>query len=226
MAIDIVEKNDAVDLVTGAHHHNYYTPDDFFRIDGETGAIYLHDGQRAARIDEAFINGLHLGAAEEAGDAGGLLMYRCGYRWGIEDMKRFNDRMRQEFGGGKRDIWQMNTRFVLETWWWPLTITGFGGWSLDFSFRERDITVVEICNSAVAQSIDMTGKPVCHLYAGLLAGVFSFFERKERQAIEIQCYAMGNDTCKFLIGNQEQVNAVDFRVKKGSPAAEIIASFE
>ena len=207
-------------------YHNYYHPDEFFRFDEDQGAIYLHDGQRAARVSEAFINGLHLGAEGEVGDAGSLLMYRCGHMWAIEDMKRFNDRMRKEFGGGKKDIWQMNMQFVFETWWWPLTIQGFGGWSLDLSFRKKNITMVEIRNSAVAQSMAMAGKPVCHLYAGLFAGVFSFFDRTDRESIEVQCYAMGNDVCKFLIGDQKQVNAADFWRKEGATAADILANFE
>ena len=207
-------------------YHNYYHPEEFFSRDQAQGAIYLRDGQRAAQVNESFINGLHLGLEEEVGDASGLMMYRCGYKWGIEDMKRFNDRMRHEFGGGKLDIWQMNTRFVFETWWWPLTVEGFGGWSLDLTFKEKDITVVEIRNSAVAQSIEMANKPVCHLYAGLFAGVFSFFDRSERESIEIQCYAMGNDRCKFLVGDQKKVNAAEFWLNEGAIASDIVANFE
>jgi len=78
------------------------------------------------------------------------------------------------YGGGKRDIWQMHTRFVFECWWWPLTIMGFGAWSLDLSFLDKGLTVIEIRNSAVARSMKLLGKPVCHLYAGMFAGVSAF----------------------------------------------------
>lgn len=209
-----------------AGYHNYYVPDEFFRRDPEQGAIYLRDGQRAAAVDESFINGLHLGAEEEVGSASSLLMYRCGQQWAQQDMRRFNDRMRHEFGGGKTDIWRMNPRFVLETWWWPLTIEGYGAWRLDLTYRDKDITLVEIRNSAVAQSMAMVGKPVCHLYAGLFAGAFSFYDKTERECIELQCYAMGNDCCKFLIGDGKQVNAVEFWRQEGATASEILANFE
>jgi hypothetical protein len=36
---------------------------------------------------------------------------------------------------------------------------------------------VELRNSAVAQSMALAGKPVCHLYAGLFAGAFSFYDK-------------------------------------------------
>jgi uncharacterized protein len=207
-------------------YHNYYHPDEFFRQDEQCGAIYLRDGQRAAKVTESFINGLHLGIEEEVGNVSALLMYKCGQEWGQQDMKRFNNRMRQEFGGGKLDIWQMNKRFVFECWWWPLTVEGFGGWSLDMSFVKRGLTVVELRNSAVAHAMKIVGKPVCHLYAGLFAGVFSVYEREERQSIEVQCYSMGNDVCKFIIGDQKHVNAADFWRQQGATAGEILANFD
>ncbi|MGZ8218412.1 V4R domain-containing protein [Methylomagnum sp.] len=209
-----------------AGYHNYYVPEEFFRRDSERGAIHLRDGQRTAAVDESFINGLHLGVEEEVGSASSLLMYRCGQRWAQQDMKRFSDRMRHEFGGDKRDIWTMNLRFVLETWWWPLTVEGYGAWRLDMTYRAKDITIVEIRNSAVAQSMAQVGKPVCHLYAGLFAGAFSFYDKTERECIELQCYAMGNDVCKFMIAAEKQINAVEFWRQEGATASEILTNFD
>jgi len=207
-------------------YHNYYMPDEYFRKDGDEGSIYLRDGQRASEVSEDFIVGLHAGLEEDVGDASNLIMYKCGIDWGLQDMKRFNNRMRHEFGGGKLDVWQMNKRFVFESWWWPLTVQGWGGWTLDLSFESRDMTFVEIRNSAVARSMEQVGKPVCHLYAGMFAGVFSYFEREERQSIEVQCYSMGNDRCKFMIGKEKQVNAAEFWRQEGANAEEIRNKFE
>lgn len=204
-------------------YHNYYVADEFFRSERDSGNIYLRDGQRAAKVNESFISGMHLGIEEEVGGAAsGLLMYKCGHAWGIEDMKRFSARMRQEFGGGKKEIWQMNPKFVWECWWWPLTIQGFGAWRLDIQFKEKDFKLVEIRNSAVAQSMKLVGKPVCHLYAGLFSGAFSFFYKTDLQSIEVQCYSMGNDVCKFLVGDEKRVNAAEFWRKEGASATEII----
>ncbi len=202
-------------------YHNYYVADEFFRPEEEEGAIYLRDGQRAARVTEDFVAGLHSGLEEDVGDASNLIMYKCGIEWGLQDMKRFNNRMRHEFGGGKLDIWQMNRRFIFETWWWPLTVQGWGAWTLDLSFEKRGITFVEIRNSAVAQSMQQVGKPVCHLYAGMFAGVMSYFDRTDRQSIEVQCYSMGNDCCKFMVGPEKQVNAAEFWRQEGASAEDV-----
>jgi predicted hydrocarbon binding protein len=203
-------------------YHNYFVPDEYFREDTEDGILRLRDGQRAARVSEDFIAGLHHGLDEEVGAASGLIMYQCGVNWARHDMKRFNERMRHEFGGGKLDIWQMNRKFVLESWWWPLTITGWGSWTVDLSNAGRGLTLIEVRNSAVAQSMKQIGKPVCNAYAGLFAGAMSFLDRTERSSIEVQCYAMGNDVCKFLVGDEKEVNAAEFWRTEGASGDEIL----
>jgi hypothetical protein len=214
----------AINVADGGikNYHNYFTPEDFATRDPRTRAIRLRDGQRGVYVSEDFLASLHLGLHEEVGDAANVVMYKCGYEWGVNDMKRFADRMRQEFGGGKLDIWGMNRKFVLESWWWPLTAEGWGGWTIDFSFEKQGMTFVTIQNSAVAKAMEQVGKPVCYMYAGLFAGIFSVYDREERGGIEVQCYSMGNDACKFLIGAQQRINAAEFWRREGAGAQEIL----
>jgi predicted hydrocarbon binding protein len=202
--------------------HNHYLPDEYIQRDVDAGSIRLGGDRRAAQVSESFVTGLHAGVEAEVGESAGFLMYRSGFEWGTRNIARFNERMRRSYGGGKRDIWQMNPKFVFENWWWPMTLSGFGGWSLDLKFDRKNIVVVEIRNSAVAQSMERAGKPVCHMYAGLFAGAFSYFDRRERSSIELQCYAMGSDHCKFLVGDATDVNAADFWVKEGASASEVV----
>jgi len=204
------------------NYHNYYVPEEFVKRDPETKNLYLRDGQRAVYASEDFIAGLHNGMAHEVGDASNLIMYKCGYEWGVNDARRFAERMRHEYGGGKTDIWQMNRMFVMESWWWPLTVEGWGGWTIDFSFENQAMTFVTIRNSAVAKSMEQIGRPVCNMYAGMFAGFFSVYDRVERDSIEVQCYAMGNDDCKFLVGQKEKVNAAEFWRREGAEANEIL----
>lgn len=206
--------------------HNFYSPEDFIKREADNGVIRLGDGNRAAEVSESFITGMHAGVEAEVGEAAGFLMYQSGFEWGVRNMASFNARMRKEFGSGKRDIWQMNPAFVFETWWWPLTTQGFGGWSLDLKLEKKDIVVAEIFNSAVAASMERAGKPVCHMYAGLFAGAFSYYDRKDRSSIELQCYAMGMDRCKFLIGDAKDVDAAEFWTKEGATAEEVMSRLD
>ena len=65
------------------------------------------------------------------------------------------------------------------------------------------------------------GKPVCFLYAGLLAGFFSVLLNRGLSSTEIQCYSMGNTFCRFLIGSETRIKAAEFWLSSGATATEI-----
>jgi len=200
--------------------HNYYRIEDFFRNDPQAGTVRTYDGGRVAHVSEDFVAGLQAGMEEEVGDAAGLILYKAGYQWGMEDMKTFDSRMSAEFGGGKISEWHMN--FVLETWWWPLTAQGWGTWGYDFSQRKQGMIFLDLFDSAVAKSLERVGKPVCYIYAGMFGAMMSYLAKKELNCIEIQCYGAGEDYCKFLIGPEKRVDAAKFWVQEGARAGEIL----
>jgi hypothetical protein len=45
--------------------------------------------------------------------------------------------------------------------------------------------------------------------------------RDQLGCIEIQCYAMGETYCKFLLGGQERIDAANFWITEGASAREI-----
>ena len=200
-------------------NHNYYTLDDYLLTEKQ-GVILDRFKKRLVFVNEDFIVGLQKGLEEEVDDVAQIIMYRCGYEWAMEDMKNFDKRFEHEFEWST--IRKMNMNMVLETWWWPLQVNGWGAWNFDFSHKKQGLIFVDLYNSAVAQSIGYVGRVVCHFYAGMFAGVFSYLAQKELSGIEIQCYSMGEDFCKFLIGSEKKVNAADFWVQEGAPAAEIL----
>lgn len=199
--------------------HNHYTDDQFFRHDPRTGVVRNVYGQRLVRVSEDFLVAL-LGALEdEVGDAAGEIMYRCGYEWGMEDMLSFSRRVQAEFA---TDLAKMGTGFLLETWWWPLTIEGWGTWHYDFRQAKQGLLFVDLYESAVAQSLGDVGKVVCYFYAGLFAAVFGVLARRTLACIEIQCYSMGEDYCKFLIATDKRVNAAAFWRSEGATSKDIM----
>ena len=212
----------AIEVLAGGpkrHLHPYYTPKRFYRRDLGAGTVTSVTGLRCVQVTEDFMVGLQAGLTEEVGDAAGLIMYKCGYQWGMADMKSFEGRMKPEWGV---DMREMNVKFMLETWWWPLTVQGWGAWKMDFQYENQGMVFIELYESAVAKSLERIGKPVCYLYAGLLAGTFSYLKQDELSCIEIQCYAMGNDVCKFMIAPESRTNAAQFWVQEGASATEIM----
>jgi predicted hydrocarbon binding protein len=201
--------------------HNYYDPEDFFIRDESTGEIRRRDGERLITVSEDLVAALMAGTAEEVGeDASKAILYLAGHEWAMKDMANFQPNLEKEFGNVP--LGEMHLNFVLETWWWPLTTTGWGGWKFDFEHRKQGLIFVELYDSVVAKSLEQIGRPVCYLYAGLFGGLFSHLSRRELNCIEIQCYASGYDVCKFMIGLDKRVNAASFWVQEGATAKEIM----
>ncbi len=201
--------------------HNYYDPEDFFDIHPESGEIRRRDGQRVVCVSEDFIAALLAGTAQETGEeAARAILYQTGYRWALVDMKNFQPAMEKEFGN--RPISAMHLNFVLETWWWPLTTQGWGGWKYDFGMRSQGIVTVDLFDSVIAKSLERLGRPVCYWYAGLFAGLMTHLGKRELSCIEIQCYATGHDVCRFMIGNEKRINPAAFWVEEGASASEVL----
>ncbi len=200
--------------------HNIYTMEDFFRFDAAKGTVFTRNAQRTFHVSEDFIIGLQAGLEQEVGDASAVVLYKCGFQWGLADMRRFESTMSREYG---QDIQSANINFMMETWWWPLQTMGWGSWELDLSKGEQGIVVVNMYDSIVAKSLGEVGKPVCYLYAGMFAGVLTHLSRRPLSGIEIQCYAMGATYCRFVIGAEKRINAVEFWLEEGATASDVIA---
>ncbi len=187
----------------------------------DEGAIRRGDGQRVAAVSQEFIHSLHESLARDLGDSARHLLYACGYEWGLQDMVRLTDRLRADLGSASVDLWHMDARFVLDSWWAPLTAAGWGTWTLDLTALSKGLCFVEVRNSAIAATRTGASAPVCHLYAGLFAGALSFFRREETHAAEIQCAAMGHPSCQFVVAPGAQIDAIEIWHKQGANAAEV-----
>lgn len=199
--------------------HNYYTNDRFFRHDPAKGTVETIYGQPVLRVTEDFVVGLAVGLEKEVGGAANEIMYKCGEQWGRRDMAAFSERMRAEF---ECEFNKFGMGMMLETWWWPLTIEGWGTWRFDFTQGKQGLIFVDLFESAVAKSIGNVGKVVCHFYAGLFASVFTSLAKRELASIEVQCYSMGEDHCKFLVASNKRVNAAAFWRNEGASPKDIL----
>lgn len=168
-----------------------------------------------------FVRSLHFALLETFGDDTQDVLYRIGFEWGLREMTGLNARLRDEFGR-ESDLWQMDVKFVLETWWAPLLAGGWGTWTLQSTSKSRGVSVFDVQNSLVAAALPGADFPVCHLYAGLFAGGLSFLERAERHGVEINCRAVGDAACLFVIAPTAEVDGVETSRQQGTATAEII----
>jgi uncharacterized protein len=201
----------------------HYSRAKFFNFDMAQGKISDYHNQRNLLVGEDFIISLLKGLEHEVGEAAGWLLYQIGVEWGKQDAKLFESWFQELYG---LTLETSNLAFALETWWWPYTAQGWGRWSPSLTVKESDFFYVDLFDSAVAKSLGYMGKPVCHLYAGLLAGFFSVALAQNLCSTEIQCYAMGNDFCRFLIGSEQRIQVAEFWISAGAKANEIVERFE
>lgn len=201
----------------------HYSKSQFFKFDIDRGKVIDYHHQRNLLVGEDFIVSLLKGLEHEVGEAAGWLCYQIGYDWGKQDAAIFATWFKEFYN---LTLETSNLAFALETWWWPYTAQGWGAWSPNLTSRDSGFFYVDLFDSAVAKSLGYMGKPVCHLYAGLLAGFFSSAFNEKLCSTEIQCYAMGNDFCRFLIGSEERIQAAEFWIASGANANEIATRFE
>lgn len=170
------------------------------------------------------IHALHLALIEQLGEDAADVLYRSGYEWALQDMIRFNRRLRLKLGD-ETDLGQMDARFILSSWWESFAESGWGTCTFDPVALARGILVVELQGSAVASAFTGSDQPACHLYAGLFAGAFSFFERTERHAAEMHCTACGSPACTFIVGPGADIDSAETQRQRGVPPAEIMRQF-
>ena len=196
----------------------HYSLKDFFAFQSN-GTIFDWNESRNVLVSENFIVGLIAGLEEEVGDASGVVMYNIGQQWGQKDAEFFRNWFLSEYGYD--DFSQLNLMFVLEAWWWPFIAQGWGNWEVDMSDQKNGFMFINIFDSAVARTLGDVGKPVCHIYAGLFSGFFSSLIGKDLGCIELQCYAMGETYCKFLLGKKDRIDAASFWHNEGATARDI-----
>jgi hypothetical protein len=78
-------------------------------------------------------------------------------------------------------------------------ITDEGGWGhLDFDFSSLPLKVM-LSNSQEARWLPEANKPVCHFYAGIVAGYASAISGEKLHAEEVACKSMGAQRCVFHV---------------------------
>jgi uncharacterized protein len=209
----------AIPSVWDVCHYSRYN---FFNFNQERGEIIDYHQQRNLIAGEDFIVSLLKGLEHEVGESAGLLLYMIGENWGKQDAVDFERWFKQYYN---LTLETSNLAFAMETWWWPLTAQGWGTWSLDLNSLNDGFIFVDLFDSAVAKTLGYVGKPVCHLYAGLLSGFFSVVFSKALSCTEIQCYAMSNEYCRFLVGSEKRIQATEFWLSSGATASEVANRF-
>lgn len=188
----------------------------FNRLEGSARV----EGARVVLVPEILLHTIQATLAEQLGDRAPDIAYRTGYEWGLQDMIALHRQLQEQYGASF-DFWQMDAKFVLDTWWSALAANGWGAASFDVAALTRGLVFVDVKASPLVAIRQRTDRPACHLTAGLLAGAHSFYDRAERHAAEVRCAANGHEACTFVVGSGADVDSAEAWRKQGVSAADI-----
>jgi hypothetical protein len=196
---------------------NYYNDEDFVRPDPVQGTVRDATGRRFVRASGDIFAALTAAIAKH-GAAADDVWYKLGRRWGEADFRAFAERAPREFGVPSLE--QMHFQVMLESWRWPLTANGWGTWRYDFRRARVGLPVIDLSSSVAVRG--KSDKPVCHLYAGLFAAVFSALAKRDLAGIELQCAANGADGCRILVASAAKVATATALRDEGLAAEDIL----
>lgn len=185
--------------------------------DPETGTVTTLNGNPLAITGSDFILAV-LQAAETLGDQGpGGWLYEVGVGWGQRHCLDL-ERVIQTDRGHPVQISAMALPIFISRLNQSL---GELGWGKVEVVEEEGHAFAIVQASPVAAAVKQAHHPICHLYAGFLAGVFGQAAQIDLACIEIGCQASGLDQCRFFIGSQIKIDLVASWLKTGKTMVEI-----
>lgn len=182
-------------------------------FDVERGVASAGDAEPVLRLPVGFFATVAQCLGEElcAGEAEAVL-YETGYEWGLRVFETFENAFE---GSSPKGISDMPGEVVLERWWWPFQVHGFGTWSKDFTHATDGILVLDCEDSAFHVAGEDAGFR-CEALAGLFAATFTRLVGRELAAIEIECA----EACRFVVTVPERIRkARELRAQGADPAA-------
>jgi uncharacterized protein len=208
------------ELVRESHlPSNYFSPDVYLQGDLEAGLIENRKGARLLALPEPFLRALYEGLAEEVGAASESVLYKCGAWWGKTFYRRFAEEVSQHYKQPLADIEMIEFLQCFKQSW---KTHGWGKVDLDFSFYQQGFIVVQIFNSAFANSSPAIGKPKCFVEAGLLSSFFSGLTGQKLHCIQTTCESMGATSNHFVLGLPERVTRAEAWLQENHDHATIM----
>lgn len=191
-----------------------------FVADAAQGAWRQGGGERLAMFSLPSLLAVHATLVDQFGDHAADLLYRIGYEVGLQRMVALSQDLRTQ--GRTAEVWQLPAQEIFDSWWTPLRDAGWGLATLTAIPNGRGLALVTLESSVVVAALGSSEEPVCHLYAGMFAGAFSFLDRTERHGAELECRATGAAQCRFAIGSGADIDAAEAWRQQGTPATEIV----
>jgi predicted hydrocarbon binding protein len=191
---------------------NYFSFDAYVKGDTEFGLIENRSGSRLVALPEVLLQALVSTLKSETGQSAGLVLFKCGYRWGKKFYRRFNLEVSEFY---QKPLAQMTMiQFVqcLKQCW---KTHGWGLIEVDLNYHSQGFLAVQIQNSPLAQVAPSLPDRSGYLEAGILSAFFSQLTGRELQCLQTECESNGSSANQFIIGLAERLKPVEGWLSEG-----------
>ena len=95
-----------------------------------------------------------------------------------------------------------------------VTLAGWGTFKVHKYDFDKNEFIYRLEDSIYSQYYEKSDHPIDHLVRGLFAGSVCFLTKKNMEAVEVKCKAMGDPFCEFVIKERKAFNMKDKLVAK------------
>ena len=106
--------------------------------------------------------------------------------------------------GRLREVFSYSEEQVLSSFAFMLGESGWGVTTVEMLNLESAELVLKVEGSPFAEIYGPSVKPVCHILSGLFQGAGVAIFDRDVDGQEIQCYARGDDVCRFVISAKSE----------------------
>ena len=200
---------------------NYFATDAYVQGDYEFGLIENRQGARLVALPEVLLKAIHSSLENEVGAAAGLVLFNCGRWWGKNFYRRFSEELSNYYGKPLAQMEMVELLQCLKQCW---KTHGWGVMDLDMDYYQQGFLVVQLSNSAFAETATSGDRPQCFLEAGIFSAFFSEITGRNLHCVQTSCESMGAETNHFIVGLSKRLEPVEAWLEQGLDHAAIMDS--
>ena len=185
---------------------NYFASNAYVKGDFEFGLIENRQGARLIALPEVLLQAIDVSLKDELGSAAGIVLFNCGRWWGKNFYRRFEAELSSYYG---KPLAQMEMVELLQSLKQCWQTHGWGILNLEMDYYQQGFLVIEVQNSAFAETAKAEKQPQCFLEAGIFSAFFSALTGRNLHCVQTSCESLGAETNYFVVGLQERLKPVE-----------------
>ena len=185
---------------------NYFSRSAYVNGDFEFGLIENRQGARLIALPEILLQAIDVSLKDELGSAAGIVLFNCGRWWGKNFYRRFDQELSNYYG---KPIAQMEMVQLLQSLKQCWQTHGWGILNLELDYYQQGFLVIEVQNSAFAETVTTKKQAQCFFEAGIFSAFFSTLTGQNLHCVQTSCESLGAASNYFVLGLLERLKPVE-----------------